>query len=248
MSLIKSALGNINEVQEKLLGPNYEYWKQVKMPVEMNMSGEGSIRALARNINGLINYVDLLVAGSGRGSKTGGPMGNKFFLKTGAKCKDIATDKKVDRYIYVNNVPDGNIPFISQGLGGVSFSNFRGLIPGALGSLNTLNPFSLLQAFTMGNTPECQHLTMETIDANNNKANKTHHVAKPDIMNMNPCWFSGGKNPLTNESCKRTFQSMFKEENSADIPDDLISILFISGVSGLSLYILYCLMMKNNKK
>ena len=30
MSLIKSALGNINEVQEKLLGPNYEYWKQLK--------------------------------------------------------------------------------------------------------------------------------------------------------------------------------------------------------------------------
>ena len=81
--------------------------------------------SLARNINGLINYVDLLVAGSGRGSKTGGPMGNKFFLKP-VQNEDIATDKKVDRYIYVNNVPDGNIPLLV--IRGVSFSNFRGLI------------------------------------------------------------------------------------------------------------------------
>lgn len=248
-NVFDNVLGNVNDVQEKLLGPNYQYWKQVKMPGEMGMSGEGSIRALGRNISGLVNYVDLLVAGSGRGTKTNGPLGNKFFLKTGAKCTDTQSNKKVPRYIYVNNVPDGSIPFISQGLGGASFSNFRGLIPGALGSLNTLNPFTILQSFMMGNNPECQPLTMETIDANNNKSQKTHYVAKTDIMNMNPCWFANERNPITQENCRRAFQSMMKEEGNVmkDIPDDLISTLFIAGVSGLSLYILYCLMMKNKK-
>ena len=176
-------------------------------------------------------------------------MGNKFFLKTGGKCKDEQSGKKVDRYIYVNNVPDGQIPFISQGLGGASFSNFRGLVPGALGSLNVLNPFTILQSFMMGNTPKCQPLTMETIDANNNKSQQTHYVASVDIKNMSPCWFQNERNPITNASCRRAFQSIMKEEGGIlkDIPDDLISTLFFTGMSGLSLYILYRLMMKNRK-
>ena len=45
----------------------------------------------------------------GGASKVNGPMGNKFFLKTGAKCKDTQSGKKVDRFMYVNNVPDGQI-------------------------------------------------------------------------------------------------------------------------------------------
>ena len=30
---------------------------------------------------------------------------------------DTETNQEVDRYIYVNNVPQGNVPFISSGLG-----------------------------------------------------------------------------------------------------------------------------------
>ena len=248
-NLFEDVVNDVNAVQEKLLGPNYQYWKQVKMPSEMGMSGQGSISALSRNIAGLVNYVEVLVAGGGNASKVNGPMGNKFFLKTGAKCQDTRSGKNVDRYIYINNVPDGTIPFISQGLGGTTFPNFRGLVPGALGSLNVLNPFTILQSFMVGNNPKCQPLTMETIDANNNKSQQTHYVSTTDIKNMSPCWFSNERNPITNESCRRAFQSMIKDEGSIvkDIPDDLISTLFIGGVSGLSLYILYCLMMKKRK-
>jgi hypothetical protein len=140
----------------------------------------------------------------------------------------------------VNNVPDGQIPFISQGMGGMTFSNFEGLVPGALGDMNALNPFAMLQAFMMGNEPACQPLTMETIDANNSKSQQTQYVATTDIRNMNPCWFQNETNPVTGSTCRRAFQSMMKEVSpNEQIPSGVIPILFLTGVSGLSLYLLY---------
>jgi hypothetical protein len=239
-NLFESVLGNLNDVQQDLLGPDYAYWKQVKSPSEIGMSGDGNLGALSRDVAGLIDYVQILVAGGGGASKVNGPMGNKFFLKTGAKCKDTQSGKKVDRFIYVNNVPDGQIPFISQGMGGMTFSNFEGLVPGALGDMNALNPFAMLQAFMMGNVPDCEPLTMETIDANNSKSQQTQYVATTDIRNMNPCWFQNETNPVTGSTCRRAFQSMMKEVSpNEQIPSGVVPILFLTGVSGLSLYLLY---------
>lgn len=247
-NFFQMALNNLDSLQEDLLGPDYEYWKQVKAPSEIGMSGDGNIGALSRDVAGLIDYVEVLVAGGGNASKVNGPMGNKFFLKTGAKCKDSNTGDKVDRFVYVNNVPDGEIPFISQGLGGMTFSNFEGLVPGALGDLNVLNPFAMFQAFMMGNFPDCQPLTMETIDANNTKSQQTQYVATTDIKNMNPCWFQNETNPVTNATCKRAFQSMMKVDGiNKNIPSGVIPTLFFVGASGLSLYILYKLMEKTKK-
>lgn len=243
-NFFQDVLQNADAVQQDLLGPNYEYWKQVRTPGELGMSGSGSISALTRNVAGLVDYVEVLVGGGGGASKVNGPMGNKFFLKTGAKCKDKQTGKKVDRFMYVNNVPDGSIPFISQGLGGMTFPSFRGLVPGALGDLDVLNPFAIFQAFMMGNLPDCQPLTMETIDANNNKSQQTQYVASVDIGNMNPCWFNDRRNPVTGAACQQAFQNMLKEDGfiSADIPEGLIPKLFMASMGGLSLYILYKLM------
>lgn len=244
-NLFESVMGDLNDVQQRLLGPNYQYWKQIRTPSEMGMSSDGNIGALTRDINGLVNYVQVLVSGGGGASKVNGPMGNKFFLPTGAKCRDKSSGQKVDRYVYINNVPDGRIPFISQGLGGMTFNEFRGLVPGTLGTLNALNPFAIFQAFMMGNEPECQQLTMETIDANNNKSNQTRHVATVDIKNMSPCWFSNNTNSVTNEKCRSAFESMMKEPSiNKHIPQGAIPTLFLASVSGLSLYILYKLMKK----
>ena len=92
----------------------------------MGMSDDGNFGALANDIGGLINYVEVLVSGKG-GSTTGGPLGDKFFLKTGGKCTDVASKKLVDRYIYIDNIPDGSIPIVSSGMG-IKFNEFRGLI------------------------------------------------------------------------------------------------------------------------
>jgi hypothetical protein len=191
-----------------------------------------------------VDYVEVLVGGGGGASKVNGPMGNKFFLKTGAKCKDVQSGKKVDRFMYVNNVPDGTIPFISQGLGGMTFPSFKGLVPGALGDLNVLNPFAIFQSFMMGNYPDCQPLTMQTIDANNNSSQQTQYVATVDIRNMNPCWFSNNRNPITGAACQQAFQNMIKETGTidAELPDGIVPRLFLASVGGLSLYLLYKLM------
>ena len=90
-NFFKDAQKNVKQLEEDLLGPDYKYFKFIKSPEEMGMSANGSLGTLANDIGGLIGYVELLVAGGGNASKVNGPLGNKFFLETGAKCTDLAS-------------------------------------------------------------------------------------------------------------------------------------------------------------
>ena len=245
-NLFEEVLQDAQGVQNRLLGPTYPYYKNIKTPSQIGMSDEGSMQALGGDINGLIQYVELLVTGNSEASATGGPLGNKFFLKTGAKCMDTATNQQVDRYIYVDNVPSGNIPFISQGLG-VNFSEFEGLIPGAMGNLNVLNPFAIMRSFLSGSTPPCQELTMQTIDINNNKSSETHFVTLTDIQNMDPCIFQNGNNPVTGQTCRQAFTTgVAKEAEHVPLPDNLIDQLYFASLAGVGIYILYKFMEKSD--
>jgi len=243
-NLFQDVLNDANAVERELLGPAYPYYKNIKSPSQIGMSDKGSISALASDINGLIQYVEVLVTGNSKASSTGGPLGNKFFLKTGAKCKDITTGNQVDRYIYIDNVPAGNIPFISQGLG-VNFSEYKGLIPGAMGNLNALNPFAITQAFLAGSVPDCQELTMETISVDNVKSTETNYVTLVDIKNMDPCIFSNRRNPISGKGCQETFQ-LSVANNAAPIKmssDPLVQIYY-SSLALIGIYILAKLMDK----
>jgi hypothetical protein len=253
-NLFEQVLNGVNSVDEKYLGPTYKYYNNIKTPKEIGMSGDGNLDTLAKDIDGLIQYVSLLVSGNSRASATGGPLGNKFFLPTGAKCaatnrcanpSDPASCEKVERYIYVNNVPSGNIPFISQGLG-VNFSEFKGLIPGTMSNLNVLNPMTLMQSFLSGSTPPCQEITMETITPDNIKSSETHYVTVVDIKNMDPCSFTknGNKNPLTGQTCRETFTNI---QPSTFVPDDYVTQLYFTSLAGLGIYILYRMMEKSNE-
>jgi hypothetical protein len=242
-NLFEEVLQNANDVQDKLLGPTYPYYKNIKTPSEIGMTSDGNLSALAKDINGLIDYVEVLVTGNSPASSTGGPLGNKFFLMTGAKCLDTKSNEQVDRYIYVNNVPAGNIPFISSGLG-VNFSEFKGLIPGTLGNLNVLNPYAIMQSFLSGSTPPCQELTMETIDINNNKSSETHFVTLTDIQNMDACSFSNKKNPISGNTCKETFEV---QEDAIKLPNDPIAQIYFISLTCVGLYILYRFMEKSHK-
>lgn len=246
-NIFQDVLQDAKGVEENLLGPTYAYYNNIKTPSQIGMSDQGSLSALGKDINGLIQYVELLVSGNSQASATGGPLGNKFFLQTGAKCKD--TDgKEQDRFVYINNVPEGNIPFISQGMG-VNFSEFKGLIPGAMGNLNVLNPYSIMSSFLSGSTPDCQELTMQTIDVNNNKSSETHFVTLIDIKNMDPCSFPNRINPITNINCKESFQSIYKNDlkdvgSSVSLPKDPIVQLYYFCLSMIGVYILFKLMEK----
>jgi hypothetical protein len=252
-NLFQEVLNDARGVEEKLLGPSYPYYKNIRMPNEIGMSDKGTIQQMAKDIDGLIQYVEVLVTGNSRASATGGPLGNKFFLKTGAKCaaidkcsdkNDSSTCEQVDRYIYINNVPVGNIPFISSGLG-VNFSEFKGLIPGAMGNLNVLNPFAIMRAFLSGSTPPCQQIKMQTIDVNNNKSSESHYVTLADIQNMDPCIFSNGKNPVSGESCRQAFRSSITDDASPVMSDDPMDQLYFASLALIGIYILYRFMEKS---
>lgn len=248
-NIFQEVLTDAKGVEERLLGPTYPYYKNIKTPSQIGMSDKGTIQQMTKDVEGLIEYVELLVTGDSKASATGGPLGNKFFLNTGGKCAAIdscsdpnnsSTCQQVDRYIYVNNVPEGNIPFISSGMG-VNFSEFKGLIPGAMGNLNALNPFAILRAFLAGSTPPCQQITMQTITTENAKSSETHYVTLADITNIDPCSFPNKKNPVSGQNCKESFQT----KDAVIMPDDSLAQLYFASLGVLGLFILYRLMEKS---
>lgn len=237
-NIFEDVLKDVGAVEKELLGPNYEYWKQINSPSEMGMSGNGDLQTLANDIGGLVNYVELLVTGQGTASKTGGPLGNKFFLKTGGKCNSNPSGDAIlqDRFIYINHVPDGNIPFVSSAMG-TNFTEFEGLIPGTMSNLNTLNPFGIMQAFMAGTNPPCQEITLQTIDHDNNSGTQTQYVTTVDIKNQNLVSLQQGFANI-NESDDGTMISL---------PDDIIMQGYLACLGVVGLYVLYYLMIKRMK-
>jgi len=224
-NIFEESATNPAGLKEQLLGPDYPYYKYVKAPDKLSMSGAGSLDQLGKNINGLMSYTQLLVEGTGKASATGKPLGNKFFLKTGAKCVPTnadtvedteSTDEKKDRHIYINNVPAGNIPFISSGMG-TNFKEMRGLIPGTLSDLNAFNPMNIMSGFMEGSNPECDLLTMETIDIYNNRSTESHYVTLTDIAMLDPCSFPKKKNPQTGAKCKEGFTGLTQPSQFASV-------------------------------
>jgi hypothetical protein len=139
-------------------------------------------------------------------------------------------------------VPNGDIPFISSGLG-VNFTDFRGLIPGAMGNLNVLNPFAIMKSFLAGSTPPCQPLTMQTIDVNNNVSTATQYVTLADIGSMDACTFQNGTNPVNNSTCQETFQNQNQKE--IKMPDDPLAQVYFASLGVLGIFVLYRLMEKS---
>jgi hypothetical protein len=254
-SLLESVGESVTDAKEKFLGPSFDYVKHIKTPSEIGMGSAGTLRQLGKDIDGLIGYVQVLVSGGGIAQTRSGPLGNKFFLKTGAKCT-ATVDKdgkaiepmEVDRYIYVNNVPSGNIPFISAGVG-ANFTEFRGLVPGTLEQLNNFNPLRLLTAFTDGLSPACQPLTMPIMGNDNAKAhNETAYVTYSDIDSMDTCWFPDKRNPRKpDRRCRQTFTNMFPDTNwEPIIPKDTTTQIYFASLGALGIYIAYKGMEKLN--
>jgi len=209
-------LNDAKAFEQKVLGPDYPYYKYIATPAEMGMGTEGSLSQTATNVSGLINYIQMMITGTGPGNKgplgEGQPLGDKFFLKTGGQCMDNETSKLVDRYIYINNVPDGSIPFISSGAG-IQFTDFEGLIPGIMENLGNMNPIAIFKGFLEGNNPPCSLLTMPTIaqppgDSPGARGSGSFHVADDDIKTIPPCDFPNKTNPKTGVGCTAAFTTL----------------------------------------
>lgn len=129
--------------------------------------------------------------------------------------------KQVDRWIYVNNIPDGSIPFIASGADGRTFDDLRGLIPGALGNLGALNPVQLFNGFTAGTYPDCAKVTLQTVDNDNVRRTETRHIALVEMVEMNPCHFPGRYNPASGKSCQNRNEGMGNLAGSSGLAYDM---------------------------
>jgi hypothetical protein len=132
-------------------------------------------------------------------------------LKKQRDEKRAGEKKKVKRWIYVNNIPDGTIPFIASGSDGRTFDDLRGLIPGALGNLGALNPVQLFNGFTAGTYPDCAEVTLQTVNNDNVRSSERHHVALVEMVELNPCWFPGGYNPASGKRCPKANRDGFHD-------------------------------------
>jgi len=243
----KDVAGGVEKAQAGFLGPTYNYAKQIKSPSELGMSGDGNMGALARDVAGLINYTEVLTTGKSRAQRPSGPLGNRFYLKTGGQCK--SKDGQLhNRWIYVNNIPTGSIPGITT-LTGSALGDFRGLVPGTIENLGHLNPLALFGGFMQGTNPKCRPLKLP-----GSGGTGTKYVADADIANLSPCLF-GGKNPVSKKSlsgCASGFQNindiMSGLKNTFEgetLQDNQLAKVYNVGFSALLIYLMYHLVMKS---
>lgn len=203
----------------------YEYYDKIKPPSAIGMSSKGSMNALTDNVEGLVDYVKLLVEGGGNASTTGRPLGNKYFLNTNAKCKDVHSKKEVDRYMYIDNQPQKGSSFIGGGMG-INFTEFRGLLPGILDDMDQINPERIFDAFMEGSSPPCRSVELDTINDQGERSRETHHVPDEELKNLSACTFSNRTNPVTGSRCEGFTGSMrdmssFGEGNIFELDDEI---------------------------
>lgn len=174
----------------------YNYAKNIKAPKEMDMSTKGNLKTLRNNVKGIQSYIEILTFGGGNASRRGGePLGNRYFMDLGIKCKDIESGEKKNMYSYINNVPTGNVPFLSSATD--RNVGIKGLVPGVIEKAAELNPITLFSKMNF-DVPECVEVTLpvDGITNENNKEIKvsdnkfeSHYVSIKDLKAMNGCIF-----------------------------------------------------------
>ena len=273
--VFKDVQKGVSKVEQSLLGPTYNYAKAIKPPAEIGMSSKGSMSALAWNVFGISKYVDVLVSGDSKAQRNGGsqPLGESFYLKTAGKCcsnpikdkegKVIDCKEKQTRYMFLNNIPNGNIPFLSDATG-QNMPSLRGLVPGTMENIGKINPLEMVAGFMQGAYPACRKLKIKANSSVGPKSNV--YVADADIANLDPCLWNEkgkprsrwtkdtyGKNPVSKESkggCKEGFQMMNKKMSTTNFSEfkkkDSLTNLYNLGFSTFLIYLMYQLVIKHN--
>ena len=203
---------------------NYPYYKYIKSPSEIGVSTKGDLATLGTNIRAIGSYKNVLTDGGQNDAQRTWPLGNKYFMSTGATC--TAPDgSEQPRYVYINNVTDGSVPLIAA-LG-------KGLVPGTLLDMTYLNPMKLFTAFSKGTN--CQQITMSTRDISNSEMTESQYVLNDDIADYSPCWFPNRVNPVTNKGCTESM-------TNRQLPPDPSVQLYATCIGIVGIYILYSLL------
>jgi len=226
--VVSSAQGDMGKKAKRggpgFTGKDFNYASAIRTPNELGMSPAGNMNALAADVAGLINYTEVLVSGTGRAVK--GKLGNQYFLKTLAKCN--LGGSETDRYLYINNVPTGNIKF-----GGVTLtggrSSLRGLVPGMIENIGKINPLAMFQAFSEG-TPECVRCPKSICPVTTGPSNKP--ISRSDYNEI--------------RKLRESFKNIedFEEFNASNtmidkIKNNKVAFSYNIGIALLAAYIMY---------
>ena len=232
--------------QTRMPGPfqNYKYGAFINSPEEMGMKGGDAngwgLDTIGTNFGGLISYVDLLVTGTSEASKAaaidgsarfGQPLGNAYTFSTGFQCMDGNTRR--DAVAYINNIPLGNIPFISDFMGAGDIQELRGLLPGIFEDFNGFNPMQIVDALDISNLAQCNRelanddayrlpITNINSEGTGYKAGvdpvtyENLHMFDSMVSTIDPCLFKGDadgnkRNPVSGNTCVENFANI---ENS----------------------------------
>jgi len=98
-SFFKKIADGAVDLEESMLGPDYKYYKYIRTPGQMGASSAGNMDAMAKDVAGIINYVELLVAGGGRAFANGGITPNVRHFQAGGVPNSGASIASIDRLI-----------------------------------------------------------------------------------------------------------------------------------------------------
>ena len=66
-----------------------------------------------------------------------------WYNKVDGKVKGC---KKTNRYMFINNIPNGAIPFLSDATG-QNVPSLKGLVPGTMENIGKINPLEMVAGF-----------------------------------------------------------------------------------------------------
>ena len=220
---------NVPKNEPKEVDNSYKYYKYIKPPREMGVRVGPSLNNVSNGVAGIFSYVKLLVEGNSNASKTGKPLGNKYFLETEQNCINKTTNERVKRSLYIDNVPTGDFGILKDT--GEDFSDFKGLVPGAIEDVMAIGKIDFFSAFTELSVPKCLPVKLKTIDINNNQGSDTQYITLSDIEAISPCNFIRGpndiypQNPITKNTCTRQgFTVSEEDENNAELYKDYYNL------------------------
>jgi len=261
----------------------YSYANQIMTPDDLGIRAGTSWDNISDGFSGLIAYMKVLVVGGGKaqrncwssGKEISGctkPLGDRYLLKTMGKCNakspdasGAETEELVTRYVYLNNIPDGQIPFMGAATKGVMP---KGLVPGVFKNIAGLNPIPIIKSFTESSKPDCTAISVSIVDTDNTNRIQVAHVANSEIKDIDPCVFAqndDGKriNPITTVTCTKSEEDVQRTgftnrygnnlkpleiPQISDFPEDPIIKVYYISIGLLMLYILTKHIHKVNKK
>jgi hypothetical protein len=269
-----SATSEITALVKALEGPEYSYIKAMATPGELGAGTEpGDVKA---DLNAINDYVRVLIQGDGPARKgdSSQPIGDRYFLNTGAKCKGVtltgncSTESAgcppiaegdaalVPRYTVINNIPSGKSSIFPAHLSstGTGFDSFEGILPGIISDVMQFEPAAMFSAFLLPPHPQCAEVAIDVNAGDGiasghggvdlNFESVKRHVILSDIHKQDPCIFTAKVNPVSKEKCQEGFSNLSKQPMRTIVPDNPSVKLYMFLVSLLGSYLVFKLLFK----